>query len=296
MSEHLDCEVVVTRSGVTAVRDRASGEIMHPMGPALEANEVYVAPSRLEARLREGGPPLVLLDVGLGAGSNAIAAWRISESLPASARRLELVSFEHDLGALRLALDPAHAEAFGLSPDTDVHAAAHAIAARALHETQRTTWRLGLGDLLAVLAAEPDASADIVYWDMFSRAATPELWTASTFRALRRVCRKGATVHTYHAGTSTRSALLLAGFAVGVGGPTGDRNETTIAAVDVEDLARPLDGRWLERLARSSAPLPSDVGDHAEALARIRKHPQFAALATAGGSRGSPEPRDGARN
>lgn len=276
----LDCEVIVTLGGASAVRDRASGEVMHPMGPALEAHEVYAGPSRLDARLREGGAPLVLLDVGLGAGSNAIAAWRISESLPLSARRLEIVSFDHDLGALNLALLPRHAEAFGFSSTgPSAHAAATALRLEGRHETPRTIWRLSFGDFLKGLAREPDASADIVFWDMFSRGVNPDLWTTSTFCALRRVCREGATVHTYNAATSTRSGFLLAGFAVGVGAPTGDRDETTVAAVNPSDLAQPLDARWLGRLERSSAPFPTDVPEGAEAhggaLARIRLQPQF---------------------
>ena len=250
------------------------------MGPAIEAREVYVSPSRLEARLREGGEPLVLFDAGLGAGSNAIAAWRISESLPASARRLEIVSIDHDLSALTLALHPAHAEAFGFSGATpDAYAAASALALLGHHETPRTVWRLRFGDLVPALALEPDASADIVFWDMFSRGVSPTLWTTATFRALRRVCREGATVHTYSAATSTRAGLLLASFAVGVGAPTGERAQTTVAAVSASDLERPLDARWLERLERSSAPFPSDVADdpgaRAEARARIHQHPQF---------------------
>lgn len=294
----LDCEVVVTRSGVIAMRDRASGEVMHPMGPAVEAHAVYVSPSGLEARLSmrdaagaPGAPgasrgpganepesPLVLFDVGLGAGSNAIAAWQVSESLPPSARRLEIVSFEHDMSALWLALETSHAEAFGLASPT-AHAAASAVARDGHHSTARTSWRLCFGDVLVALAREPDACADIVFWDMFSRGVNPELWTTSTFRALRRVCRAGATVHTYNAATSTRSGLLLADFAVGVGEPTGDRGETTVAAVDLSALARPLDARWLERLTRSSAPFPTDVTDDSDARAaahtQIRRHPQF---------------------
>jgi queuine tRNA-ribosyltransferase len=70
-----------------------------------------------------------------------------------------------------------------------------------------------------------------------------------------------------------RSALLLAGFFVGIGDPSGPKSGTTAAAVDLADLKRPLDARWLERLGRSSAPFPADA--HGDALDRIRAHPQF---------------------
>src|SRR5690606_23391575 len=109
----LDCEVVTTRSGAQAMRDRRSGEVMHPVvGPREEAERLYLEPSGLRPRLERG--PLVLLDVGLGAGSNAVAAWRFSELRSTPAPRLEIVSFERDLSALRLALEPEHAPAFDL--------------------------------------------------------------------------------------------------------------------------------------------------------------------------------------
>jgi len=75
---------VTTRDGAPAVVDRAVGEVMHPViGPAVESERLYVAQSRLAARLAEGGAPLVLFDVGLGAGSNALAAWRTSAAAAA---------------------------------------------------------------------------------------------------------------------------------------------------------------------------------------------------------------------
>jgi queuine tRNA-ribosyltransferase len=293
----MSCEVVITRSGAPAMRDRASGEVMHPgTGPGVEPRELYVEPSRLRERLERAGAgeraraetsadDLVLLDVGLGAASNAIAAWRVSESLSASARRLEIVSFENDLSALRLALEPQHAASFDLtSGERDAHAAATALLEHGRHETQRTVWRLCLGDFPELLGSEPSASADIVFWDFYSARTHPHLWSVATFRALRRVCRDGATLHTYSTATSFRAGLLLAGFAVGVGGRTGDREQTTIAASNVEDLEQPLDARWLTRLARSTAAFPTDVPDDAggrvEALARVRACPQFSASPT----------------
>lgn len=261
-----DHEVVVTRGGARAMLDRVTGEVMHPVvGPQAEAAALYLGPSRLAQRLDVGGDPLVLLDVGLGAGSNAIAAWRASEARREPGRRLEIVSFDRTAAALELALCAEHAADFGL--DGAAGAAARTVLAGGTHETARTAWRLVLGELPATLATQPAASADVVFWDPFSPRANPALWTVAAFAALRRVCRRGATVHTYSAATSTRSALLLAGFAVGLGPPVGAKEQTTQAAVDRADLAHALDARWLDRLTRSSAPLPPDAP--ADALERI---------------------------
>jgi queuine tRNA-ribosyltransferase len=270
MSAQLDCEVVVTRGGARAMLDRVSGEVMHPVvGPRAEAALLYVEPARLYERLSAHGEPLVLLDVGLGAGSNAAAAYRAATLT--SGRRLEIVSFERDLAAFELALSPENAADFGF--EGALLDAARAVLREARHESERVHWRLAFGDLLARLALEPLARADVVFWDPFSPRRNPALWTVAAFSALRRACRPGATVHTYSAATATRSAMLLAGFAVGFGPPIGEKAHTTVAALDARDLAQPLDGRWFQRLLRSSAPLPCDAP--AEALQHLRKLPQL---------------------
>ncbi len=279
----LDCEVVETRKGALAIRDRLTGELMHPViGPSIEAQQLYIGPSKLEARLRaEGGMPagrgaspaaLVVLDVGLGAGSNAIAAWRLSESLPASCRRLEIVSFDRSLAALELALQPQHAASFGF--EGAAGAAARALLDHGRSDTVRSTWRLNAGELLPALAREPEALADIVFWDPFSPRANPALWTVAAFTALRRLCRSGTTVHTYSGATAVRTALLLAGFAVGRRDDVGEDKQNTCAATDVRQLDMPLDARFLDRLTRSSAAFPIDAP--ADALQRLRELPQFA--------------------
>jgi queuine tRNA-ribosyltransferase len=317
-------ELVTTRSGAAAVRDRVVGEVMHPViGPGAEAEALYVGQSRLRERLAAGrGRPLVVLDVGLGAGANALAALRAVRTAPPGARRLEVVSLERDTGALALAVSEEGAARLGL-PEDDVRAA-RALLAQGWHEENRASWRLVLGDAVEALrewgrgagtGAEtstgtgtsslalsgvgngspspglgtpgPQASgtgptpppaayrplADLVFWDPFSPRVNPDLWTVSAFSALRAACGPGAAGFTYSTATSIRSALLLAGFCVGAGDPSGPKEQTTAFACDPADLARPLDRRWLDRLVRSSAPLPA--GAPADALDRIRAHRQF---------------------
>lgn len=269
----LDCEVVLTRTGATAIRDRVTGELMHPVvGPMVEAEQLYVRPSKLEARLRAyQAEPLVLLDVGLGAASNAIAAWHVSESLTHNERRLSIVSFDRSLDALALAVRPEYATQFALDGDAGV--AARELLSHGRRDTERTSWCLVEGDLLDTLAAQAPASADIVYWDLFSARTHPTLWTMEAFALLRRACRPGATVHTYSGATSVRSAMLLAGFAVGIGHDVGELKQNTCAAVNVEDLALPLTRRFIERLSRSSLPFPPDAPP--DALDRLAALPQF---------------------
>lgn len=279
------CEVVTTTGGARAMLDHETGEVMHPIvGPLVESTRLYVAPSRLDVRLAapsEGDGddaadalgPLVLLDVGLGAGSNAVAAWHVSEARVGPGRRLEIVSFEKNLAPFAMALEDANAEVFGFHGAA--REAGRAVLADRTHAASRTIWRLVEGPLPATLDDLPAASADVVFWDPFSPRSNPALWTASAFTALRRVCREGATVHTYSGATATRSAMLLAGFAVGFGEVTGENKRATVGATRPRDLTSALDPRWLARLGRSSAAFPSDAPE--DALARVTAMPQFRA-------------------
>jgi queuine tRNA-ribosyltransferase len=264
-------EIVTTSLGVPAVRDAEAGEVMHPIiGPAIESERLYVAQSRLRELLAAAGPRLVLLDVGLGAASNALAALRAAEEAPSAGRALEIVSFDRDLGALALAVSDEGAARLGLAGTA--HDAARALLARGRFESARVLWRLVPGDALETLPRER-ARAELVFWDPFSPRANPALWTCTAFAAARARCAERAALYTYSTATATRAALLLAGFFVGQGDPSGPKEQTTAAATDPALLARPLDGRWLARLERSSAPFPSDAPP--DALERIRAHPQF---------------------
>ncbi len=137
-----------------------------------------------------------------------------------------------DPGRLELACRPEHAATFGFAGTT--LAACSALLERGTAEGEGTTWRASLGELPSTLLAEPTASADIVYWDPFSPRANPALWNVAAFTALRRVCRDGATVHTYSGATATRTAMLLAGFAVGSGSVLPSGRQATVAATRLE--------------------------------------------------------------
>ena len=263
-------EVVRTRKGLVAMRSLDVGEVMHPgVGPLTESEQLYVRQSCLGERLRTTrGRKLVLFDIGMGAGSNALAARAESERAPAGAAQHELVSFARELGAIKLAL--TQPSDFALEGESGE--AARALLANGRHETERTCWRLHHDDIREALASET-SPADIVFWDPFSPRANPDLWTIAAFTAIRRVAHSHCTLFTYSASTAVRSALLLAGWTVGVGESIGEKAATTAAAVVATDLARPLDRRWLARLSRRDVPLPSDAP--ADFVARISALPQF---------------------
>ncbi len=144
--------VVTMRSGLRGLLDLEVGEVMHPVVGAIAESARYVQNCRLAARLAAPATlpteaPLTVFDVGLGAASNASAVWRLALSQPAAPRAVQLVSFERELAALRLAAQPEHAPHFGL---TDVVASAVGdLLDRGEHQSGPHRWQLILGELPA---------------------------------------------------------------------------------------------------------------------------------------------------
>jgi S-adenosyl-L-methionine-dependent methyltransferase len=269
-----DFEAVVLGNGEVSIRDRRTGEIMHPgLGPRREAELLYVEQPRLAERLSASGPgPVRVLDVGLGAATNALAVVECARRV--QGRALVLSSLERDDGPLRLAL--ADAARFPVQ-------AAHRDLLESLLE-RRSVERPGLrwmwidGDAPEALA-RLDAGQDVICFDPFSPEANPELWTVEALRRVRQVLAPGGVLSTYSASTRTRVTLLLAGFWVGAGAAAAVKKETTVASDGLVALAAPLGARWIQRWRRSSARAPHGVAELTpEIEAAVLGHPQFREL------------------
>ncbi|MBK7858442.1 MAG: tRNA guanosine(34) transglycosylase Tgt [Archangiaceae bacterium] len=242
-----DVEVVKLKTGERAIRHRGHGEVMHPVGPWEEANRLYAALVKPGARV---------LDLGLGAGANAVAALEKGAAT--------VVSLESDLSAFELALR----EGFPYLERWQV--AAQALLKEGSWEGR---WSLRRGDAREQLEAHEEF--DVIFHDPYSPANNGELWTVDWFRALRAHAADDAVLATYSAATSTRVAMLLGGWFVGAGASTGTRGETTVAATRLELLDKPLGERWLERWQRSSARAPHAVAFDEHVERGVRSHAQF---------------------
>src|SRR6187455_2050330 len=78
---------------------------MHPgLGPAAEAEAVYIQQLRIRERLSKSESEFVVWDVGLGAAANAVTLLRLTRDLPCP---LRLVSFDDTAGPLEFALQHA---------------------------------------------------------------------------------------------------------------------------------------------------------------------------------------------
>jgi queuine tRNA-ribosyltransferase len=211
--------------GFASIQHLPSGEIMHSVvDPDEEAEQLYVAQSAAIARTLAGDAPLIVWDVGLGAAHNAMALLRALDRAPGHGA-VELISFERDLDALRLAL--AHPKRF----DHLRHPGPHRLAQRGVFRRANLTWTLCAGDFLATFASQP--RPDVIFYDPFSAKVDTEMWSEATFRRLYdhvdQVDRP-VELFTYTRSAAVRAAMRAAGFHVASGAPSGPKEETTIAS------------------------------------------------------------------
>ena len=276
---------VVVRDELGHIRDRQSGEVMHPVNdPAEEARSLYVDQSRLLGRLEAADPrPLVVWDVGLGAAANAMAAIHAVEAQRRGAgassgpagRSLLLVSFEHDLDALHLALR---------HPKWFKHLR-HAGPRQLLEHGRWSSgnagidWLLLRGDFVHCKYDAPPP--DIVFFDPFSFKTDSGLWSLTAFRELKALYGdRVVELFTYTVSTSVRAAMLAAGFYVAKGIGTGPKAETTIAlsprAAALPHAHQLLGADWLGKWRRSDsrAPFGASAGESSWHEA-VSGHPQF---------------------
>jgi hypothetical protein len=122
-----------------------------------------------------------------------------------------------------------------------------------------------------------------ILFDPFSPAKNPAMWSLELFRDLYRALdpRRPCALATYSRSTMLRVTLLLAGFYVGAGEATGEKEETTLAANARTLLRHPLDRKWLRRAQQSTSAEPLR-GNHyrqarlsADSWERLLQHPQF---------------------
>jgi tRNA U34 5-methylaminomethyl-2-thiouridine-forming methyltransferase MnmC len=277
-----------------SIHSQDYGETMHPaIGPVAEAEALYVQQLKIVQRIQEHSGEFVIWDVGLGAAANALTILRATRHIPAHIR---LISFDNTLEPLRFAL--SHATELGYFAGYEAEVALLASGqshVRFQNEKQTVDWHVHVADFPTLLAnflavkqeitAVELAPPHIILFDAFSPAKNPAMWTAPLFANLFRVLNphRPCSLSTYSRSRMFRISLLLAGFFVGAGHPTGQKEETTVAANELSLIDEPLGVKWLERaqISTSAEPLWEPVYRQApltaETFAKLRQHPQFQA-------------------
>jgi hypothetical protein len=308
--------LVRLRNGACSVRSLAEAETFHPgIGPAAEAEALYVRQLHLPERVRVTPGEFVIWDVGLGAAANALTAIRLVReslaSLNAAAqesrapKQLRLISFDLTTAAAAFAIEHGAELGYVAGYESALAELVKNHAVKFSNDWLRVEWRLVPGDFPAWLRQNPERRLPArpesvlscehavpeagvppphaILFDPYSPKKNPAMWTvplfAGLFRRLDPQCP--CALATYTRSTMARAALLLGGFFVGVGHPSGLKEETTVAANQPDLLDEPLDRRWLERSKRSHSaePLGGPVYQQAplspETWERLRLHPQF---------------------
>lgn len=277
-------KIVQLANGVHSVHSLAHRETFHPVvWPVAEAEALYVKQLRLAERLATHSDGFVIWDVGLGAAANVLTVLRAARDFPTP---LRVISFDYTIEPLEFAL--RHARELGYfnefeSPVREL-VAKHRVGF--VNGDQMVRWELHLADFPQLIAsASPGAfpAPHAILFDAFSPATNPAMWTqplfADIFRQLDPACP--CALPTYSRSTMLRVSLLLAGFFVGIGHATGEKEETTIAANSMNLLIEPLNCQWLERARRSTSAEPLWEPKYRQTpLApatweKLRQHPQF---------------------
>jgi tRNA U34 5-methylaminomethyl-2-thiouridine-forming methyltransferase MnmC len=253
------------------------------VGPTAEADALYVRQLRLADRVAQTAGPFVIWDIGLGAAANPLIFLRSVSALTADIR---ILSFDHTLEPLSFALQHV-AE---LPYLTGFEEPLSALVAKG-HSSFRQgnlsiDWQVHVSDFPSLISSAAACSWEkphAIMFDAFSPAKNPAMWTAPLFTRIFSLLesRRPCALPTYSRSTLLRVTLLLAGFFVGVGHATGEKEETTIAANDLTLIEAPLDHRWLERAHRSTSAEPLWEPVYRQAplspgtWEKLRNHAQF---------------------
>ena len=297
-------------NGDYSIHSLAHGETFHPViGPVAEAEALYVNQLKLRERLAQHSGEFVIWDVGLGAAANALTVLRATRDLACPIR---LVSFDCTVEPLAFALQHAPALGYFGGYEAQTRAILEQHTLQFTDGAREVDWQLQLGDFPSLIAGSsrgneaqtdsgikaqgsaprnepPDVGCyaypppHAILFDAFSPAKNPAMWTLPLFTNLFRRLdpQRPCALPTYSRSTIMRVTLLLAGFFVGVGHATGEKEETTIAANTLELLTEPLDRRWLDRAGRSHSAEPMVENIYriapltAESWEKLQAHPQF---------------------
>jgi len=217
--ETMTIQPVLTDDGSTTLFIPELNEHYHSIhGAVQESLHIFIREGYEQMR----NFPARIFEAGLGTGLNAFLTYLASERNGSSVHYLAVEKYPLEDHFVRLLnypekTDPAKAEIFYAMHDApwdqDFRISDHFT----LHKMK--------GDLQELQL--PDRSIDLVYFDAFSPAAQPELWTEKIFQMLNRSMKQGASLVTYSVKGSVTRALKAAGFTLEkLPGPPGKREMT----------------------------------------------------------------------
>ncbi len=276
--------IVKLANGTHSVHSLAHRETFHPViGPVAEAEALYVNQLRLPERMAGHTGEFVIWDVGLGAAANVLTVLRATRGTSCP---LRIISFDHTLAPLEFALDHAAELGYFTGYESTITQLLKDHRVNSTDGNREVIWELHLGDFPEFLRSHAPTTLPpphAILFDAFSPARNPAMWTQLLFANLFKFLDAShpCALPTYSRSTMLRVSLLLAGFYVGAGHATGEKEETTIAANTMDLISEPLGKKWLQRARNSTSaePLWEPIYRQApltpETWDRLQQHPQF---------------------
>jgi len=293
--------VVFDSDGQTRIMDCKSGERMHPLlEPFAEAKKLYLEQSLVAIkRLTDiGTSPVVIWDVGLGAGANAMAFISYDWSTICDERlALNLVSFDITLEPLTLAFNHQSAFPYTSHPAvesilTNKHSRTWSCNQRA--QKYHIEWRYVEGDFCQTWRESAQSkrfllTPNVICFDPFSQPVMPSLWSPELIDNICDAFKETPVLLiTYSISTAIRALFLSNGWYVAKGKSIGRRPECTLAVSPAGNAigllpssssssAALLDKNWLAKFLRSDRPFPLELGSFAQEKRRsiVLQHQQF---------------------
>jgi len=214
--------IVKTGDGSYTLYLRDYDEHMHSLSGAYEeALLKHVIPSGITNNRVSS---LHVLDVGFGLGYN-ILALVVELKRSGFSGSISVTSLEKDRSFLP-ALQSIHFD--------DSRDRFYSLIQRAYHDGSCDSGGISIsvlfGDARKFIRTLPDETFDAVFFDPFSPAHNPELWSVDLFTIIRRSMKETAILTTYSCAPQVRAALLEAEFIIGRGPSVGGKREGTLAA------------------------------------------------------------------
>lgn len=278
-------EIIQLKNGTFSVRSILHNETFHPVvGPVAEAEALYVGQLRLVDRIASTTGDFIIWDVGLGAAANVISVLR---AVRRNKAKLRIISFDCTIEPLEFALKHANRLGYINGYEEPLSALVKQGKTEFANDLLTVDWRICLGDFPTLLEQSPAKDLPVphaILFDAYSPAKNPSMWTLSVFQRVFQFLpsTRSCALATYSRSTMLRVSLLLAGFYVGAGSATGEKEETTIAATKLDLIELPLDRKWLKRARNSTSAEPLMTSYYRQAPLSegswecLIRHPQFA--------------------
>ena len=211
-------EIITKDGSLTFFNEEIQDTYHSQSGAEEEAREKY---AELTEKYLIDKDEIVIFDVCFGLGYNTSAAIdKISQ------KKLNILCFENDKGILQKIpfLKPSFnsytlirefINKFLLREDANL-------------KNEKVELAMFFGDVQEEIM-NADMNADYVFFDPFSPAKTPELWTLDFFKKIHSKMNKNALLFTYSYAKHVRENLREAGFEVTDGPTIGRRSPSTIA-------------------------------------------------------------------